>query len=64
LISRGAASSKRKSGCYRHSLDLTYSFHRTRRFAAKLRLQNLLDGRTEIEQSIGTTTRLDLSYRM
>jgi TonB-dependent receptor len=53
------------------SLDLTYSFHPTERMAVKMRLQNLLDDDTVIEQggvkvleqNVGTTARLDFSYR-
>jgi TonB-dependent receptor len=54
-----------------NSLDLIYSFHPTERMTVKLRLQNLLDEDTVIEQggvdvltqNIGTTAKLDLSYR-
>ncbi len=54
-----------------NSLDLTYSFHPTERMSAKLRLQNLLDDDTVIEQGgvdvlvqdVGTTAKLDFSYR-
>lgn len=54
-----------------NSLDLTYSFHPTDKLSLKLRLQNLLDEDTVIEQggvdvltqNEGLTTKLDLSYR-
>jgi hypothetical protein len=54
-----------------NSLDLIYSFHPTDRMSFKLRLQNLLGddliieqgGIDVLEQSIGTTAKLDLSYR-
>jgi TonB-dependent receptor len=53
------------------SLDLTYSFHPTERLSLKLRLQNLLEDGLVIEQggvdvltqNIGTTAKLDFSYR-
>jgi outer membrane receptor protein involved in Fe transport len=54
-----------------NSLDLVYSFHPTDRLSLKLRLQNLLGEDTVIEQGgvdvleqkIGTTAKLDFSYR-
>ena len=54
-----------------NSLDLTYSFHPTDKLSLKLRLQNLLDEDTVIEQggvdvltqNVGLTTKLDVSYR-
>ncbi len=54
-----------------NSLDLIYSFHPTEKLSLKLRLQNLLDEDTVIEQggvdvleqNHGTTAKLDLSYR-
>lgn len=53
------------------SLDLIQSFQPTDRLSLKLKLQNLLDEDTVIEQGgvavltqdIGTTARMDLSYR-
>ncbi len=53
------------------SLDLTYSFHPTDKLALKLRLQNLLDEDLVIEQggvdvltqTVGLTTKLDVTYR-
>jgi hypothetical protein len=54
-----------------NSLDLTYSLYPTDKLSVKLRLQNLLDEDTVIEQggvevltqNVGTTAKLDLSYR-
>jgi outer membrane receptor protein involved in Fe transport len=54
-----------------NSLDLTYSFYPTEKLSLKLRLQNLLDEDTVIEQggvdvltqNYGLTTKLDVSYR-
>jgi len=54
-----------------NSLDLIYSFYPTENLTLKLRLQNLLDEQTEIEQggvtvleqTIGTTAKLDFTYR-
>jgi len=53
------------------SLDLVYSWFPTDTLSLKLRLQNLLDEQIEIEQggvivleqTVGMTTKLDLSYR-
>jgi TonB-dependent receptor len=53
------------------SLDFVYSFHPTEKMSVKLRLQNLLDEDTVIEQggvdvleqNLGSTARIDLSYR-
>jgi hypothetical protein len=53
------------------SLDFVYSFHPTEKMSVKLRLQNLLDENTVIEQggvdvleqNLGSTARIDLSYR-
>jgi TonB-dependent receptor len=52
------------------SLDLIYSFHPTEKLSLKLRLQNLLDEDIVIEQggvevltqTVGLTTKLDLTY--
>ena len=54
-----------------NSLDFVYSFHPTDSMSVKLRLQNLLDENTVIEQggvevleqNLGSTARIDLSYR-
>ena len=54
-----------------HSLDLIYSYYPTDSLSLKFRLQNLLDeqvvieqgGVDVIEQSVGSTFKLDLSYR-
>jgi TonB-dependent receptor len=54
-----------------NSLDLVYSFYPTEKLSLKLRLQNLLDEDTVIEQngvdvfeqSVGTTAKVDVSYR-
>ena len=54
-----------------NSLDFIYSFHPTGKMSAKLRLQNLLDEDTVIEQggvdvleqNVGLTARVDVSYR-
>ena len=54
-----------------NSLDLIYSFYPTEKLALKLRLQNLLDEDIVIEQggvdvltqTVGLTTKLDLTYR-
>jgi TonB-dependent receptor len=54
-----------------NSLDLTYTFYPTEKLNLKLRLQNLLDEDTVIEQggvdvltqNVGLTTKLDVSYR-
>jgi TonB-dependent receptor len=54
-----------------NSLDLTYTFYPTEKLSLKLRLQNLLDEDTVIEQggvdvltqNVGLTTKLDVSYR-
>ncbi|MGA1079637.1 MAG: TonB-dependent receptor domain-containing protein, partial [Steroidobacteraceae bacterium] len=53
------------------SLDLIWSFYPTERLSLKLRLQNLLDSNIEIqqqgvsilEQSVGLTAKLDLSWK-
>jgi len=54
-----------------NSLDLTYSFYPTEKLSLKLRLQNLLDedfvieqnGVDVLEQNLGTTAKLDFTYR-
>jgi TonB-dependent receptor len=54
-----------------NSLDLTYTFYPTEKLSLKLRLQNLLDEDTVIEQggvdvltqNVGLTTKLDVAYR-
>ena len=54
-----------------NSLDFTYSFHPTEKLSVKLRLQNLLDQDTVIEQggvdvleqNAGRTAKVDFSYR-
>jgi hypothetical protein len=54
-----------------NSLDFIYSFHPTEKMSIKLRLQNLLDEDTVIEQggvdvleqNPGTTAKVDFSYR-
>jgi TonB-dependent receptor len=54
-----------------HSLDVVYTWYPTDRLNLKLRAQNILDAKTEIEQggvtvleqSIGTTLKLDLTYK-
>ena len=54
-----------------HSLDVIYSYYPTNALSLKLRLQNLLDEDTTIEQggvavleqSVGMNYKLDLSYR-
>jgi outer membrane receptor protein involved in Fe transport len=54
-----------------HSLDLTYSYYPTDAMSIKFRLQNLLDqqvvieqgGIDVLEQSIGSTFKLDFGYR-
>lgn len=54
-----------------NSLDLIYTFYPTEKLSLKLRLQNLLDENTVIEQggvdvlkqNLGSTARIDLSYR-
>ncbi len=54
-----------------HSLDLVYSYYPTEALSLKLRLQNLLDEDTTIEQggvavleqTVGVNYKLDLSYR-
>lgn len=54
-----------------NSLDLIYSFHPTEKMTLKLRLQNLLDEDTVIEQggvdvltqNVGITAKLDFGYR-
>lgn len=54
-----------------NSVDLIWSFYPTDNLSLKLRLQNLLDEQTEIEQggvtvleqTIGTTAKLDFTYR-
>lgn len=66
---RGGAADAREQPF--NSLDLAYSFHPTDKMAVKLRLQNLLDDDTVIEQggvevltqNVGTTAKLDFSYR-
>jgi outer membrane receptor protein involved in Fe transport len=53
-----------------HSLDLTYSYYPTDSLSLKLRLQNLLDekvvieqgGVDVIEQTVGSTVKLDLTF--
>lgn len=53
------------------SLDFTYSFYPTEKMSIKLRLQNLLDEDTVIEQggvdvleqTLGTAAKIDFSYR-
>jgi len=53
-----------------HSLDLTYSYYPTDALSVKLRLQNMLDSNVVIEQggvdvidqSVGSTIKLDLTY--
>ena len=54
-----------------NSLDFSYSFHPTEKLSVKLRLQNLLDQDTVIEQggvdvleqNAGQTAKVDFSYR-
>lgn len=54
------------------SLDLIYSFHPTERLSFKVRLQNLLEDRIELEQAgttileqtVGRTARLDLKWNL
>ncbi len=54
-----------------NSLDLIYSFHPTEKMTLKLRLQNLLDEDTVIEQggvdvltqNVGITAKIDFGYR-
>ena len=54
-----------------NSLDLIYSWFPTESLSVKVRLQNLLEAKTKIdqggvtvlEQTIGTTAKLDVSYR-
>jgi TonB-dependent receptor len=54
-----------------NSLDLVYGFHPTEKLSLKLRLQNLLDEDIVIEQggvdvltqTVGLTTKLDVTYR-
>jgi hypothetical protein len=54
-----------------NSLDLIYSFYPTEKTSLKLRLQNLLDEDTVIEQggvdvltqNIGMTAKIDFGYR-
>ncbi len=54
-----------------NSLDLIYSFHPTEKMTLKLRLQNLLDEDTVIEQggvdvltqTVGMSAKLDFAYR-
>ncbi|MGH8241895.1 MAG: TonB-dependent receptor domain-containing protein [Steroidobacteraceae bacterium] len=54
-----------------NSLDLTYSIYPTEKLSFKIRLQNLLDedfvieqnGVDVLEQNLGTTAKLDISYR-
>ncbi len=54
-----------------NSLDLIYSWFPTESLSVKVRLQNLLEAKTKIdqggvtvlEQPIGTTAKLDVSYR-
>ncbi len=54
-----------------NSLDLIYSFHPSEKMTVKLRLQNLLDENTVIEQggvnvleqNVGRTAKVDFSYR-
>jgi len=53
------------------SLDLVYNWYATDSLNLRLRLQNILDEKTEIvqdgvtvlEQTVGTTAKLDLTYR-
>jgi outer membrane receptor protein involved in Fe transport len=53
-----------------HSVDLTYSYYPTDALSMKLRLQNLLDQKVVIaqggvdvlEQSVGSTVKLDFTY--
>lgn len=54
-----------------HSLDLVYSYYPVEPLAIKLRVQNLMDEKTQIdqgdvtvlEQSIGRTFKIDATYR-
>ena len=54
-----------------NSLDLVYNWYATDSLGLRLRLQNILDEQTEIvqdgvtvlEQTVGTTAKLDLTYR-
>ena len=54
-----------------NSLDLVYNWYATDSLSLRLRLQNLLDenieivqgGVTVLEQTVGTTAKLDLTYR-
>jgi len=54
-----------------NSLDLVYNWYATDSLNLRLRLQNILDEQTEIvqdgvtvlEQTVGTTAKLDLTYR-
>ncbi len=54
-----------------HSLDLVYSYYPTESLSLKFRLQNLLDsdvtieqgGVDVLEQTVGTSFKLDLAYR-
>jgi TonB-dependent receptor len=54
-----------------NSLDLVYNWYATDSLSLRLRLQNILDEKTEIvqdgvtvlEQTVGTTAKLDLTYR-
>lgn len=55
-----------------HSLDLVYSFYPTEQLSLKLKVQNLLDAATEIEQAgvriieqtVGTTWSLDVRWSL
>ena len=55
-----------------NSLDFVYSFYPTDRLSMKFRFQNLLDekleieqrGVTVIEQSLGTTAKLDVEWKL
>ena len=69
--SRGAAAQTTPVEQAFNSLDLTYTFYPTEKLSLKLRLQNLLDEDTVIEQggvdvltqNVGLTTKLDVAYR-
>ena len=54
-----------------HSLDVVYTWYPMDKLSVKLRAQNILDEKTEIEQggvvvleqTVGTNLKLDLTYR-
>jgi outer membrane receptor protein involved in Fe transport len=54
------------------SVDLVYTYHPTDRLSVKFRMQNLLDERLELEQagvtileqSVGTTAKLDVKWNL